>query len=91
MELEEALRHARGIAGECHVNSRLWDRAEMAVPHYLWTLGTRKNRRGWCSACKRWMRLKPERMTPGYAAFDPYMEKFDGDEEPFLPVLYSGL
>lgn len=27
----------------------------------------------------------------GYAAFDPYMEKFDGDEEPFLPVLYSGL
>ena len=46
MELEEALRHARGIAGECHVNSRLWDRAEMAVPHYLWTLGTRKDRRG---------------------------------------------
>ena len=91
MELEEALRHARGIAGECHVNSRLWDRAEMAVPHYLWTLGTRKDRRGWCSACKRWMRLKPERMTPGYAAFDPYMEKFDGDEDPFLPVLYSGL
>lgn len=45
MELEEALRHARGIAGECHVNSRLWDRAEMAVPHYLWTLGTRKDRR----------------------------------------------
>ena len=91
MELEEALRHARGIAGECHVNSRLWDRAEMAVPHYLWTLGTRKDRRRWCSACKRWMRLKPERMTPSYAAFDPYMEKFDGDEEPFLPVLYSGL
>ena len=91
MELEEALRHARGIAGECHVNSRLWDRAEMAVPHYLWTLGMRKDRRGWCSACKRWMRLEPERMTPGYAAFDPYMEKFDGDEEPFLPVLYSGL
>ena len=85
MEFEEARLHAGGMIWEHGGYSPdIWRRAMRVIPHYIWTIGDEKHRRGYCTACERWVDLDPGSLIPNWAANDPYLDT-DADGYPFIP------
>lgn len=56
MNTEEAMRHAGDMLSSPYQFER---RAMEAMPKYLFTVGNRKHREGYCTLCQRWMELGP--------------------------------
>lgn len=85
MDFEEAKLHAGGMIWEHGSYSLdIWRRAMRVIPHYIWTIGDEKKRRGYCTACERWVDLEPGSLMPNWAANDPYLDT-DADGYPFIP------
>lgn len=81
MDIQEAFAHL----GSRHPEARngIMERAEEALPHYMWMWGDKKHRMGYCTGCKRTMALTGKG-APDWVMNDPYSdvpaceEDFDG-------------
>ena len=78
MTIGEALGHVGSNYNSAYVRQRVLE----AIPHYIWTQGSAKKRRGFCTACRQWSEQIKE--LPDWVVDDPYAEdyaaEFDGSD-----------
>lgn len=87
MTWKEAELHAGRLLRPNGIYGEVYEAAAKVMPHYLFTTGDEKHRRGWCSACQTWVDCEKEAMRdelPGWVNDDPYLSD-DDEEQPFIP------